>query len=63
MHLHHLQRVLSLYSAKVIKLINVINPIMSVDYNVYIIVTANDKIQSIKRCELSTAIIAVHISC
>ena len=63
MHLHHLQRVLFLYSAKVTKLLNVISSITSVDYNVYMIVTADDKIHSIKRCELLTAIITVHKSC
>ena len=42
---------------------NVINPIISVDYNIYVIVTVDDKIQSTKRCELSAVTITVHRSC
>ena len=45
-----------LYFATVIKTIKVTNSIKSVDYNVQVIVTVDDKIQSIKRCELSAVI-------
>ena len=60
MYRHHCQGVLFFYSAKVTKIINVTNSVISEDYNVYVIVTADDKIQSIKRCELSAVIITVH---
>jgi len=52
MHLHHLQPVLSFYFAKVIKNHQCYKLNKSVDYTVYLIVTVDDKIQSIKRCEL-----------
>ena len=51
------------YSAKATKIINVTNSVTSVNYNVYAIVTADDKIQSIKRCELPAVVITVHGSC
>jgi len=44
MHLHHLQTVLSFSFSKVTKIIKVTNSIISVDYNVYMIVTVDDKI-------------------
>jgi hypothetical protein len=39
------------------------NSIKSLNYNVYLTVTVDDKIQSINRCELSTVIITVYGSC
>jgi hypothetical protein len=62
MHLHHLQGVLSFYFAKVTKIIKFTNLIKSLDYNVHVIVV-DDKIQCVKRCELSTSVIRIRGSC
>ena len=63
MHPHHLLPVFSFYFAKVTKIIRVTNSIKSLNYNVYLTVIVDDKIQSINRCELSTVIITVYGSC
>ena len=54
MHLCHLQGVFSFYSAKVIKIIKVTNSIKQyIKMLTYVTVTVDDKIRSVKRCELS----------
>ena len=50
-------------SQSVTKIIRVTNSIKPVNYSVYLIFIADDKILFIKRCELSTVIITVHGSC
>jgi len=63
MHLHHLQTLLSFYFAKVTKIFKVTNSIKQYIKMVTSDVTVDDKIQSIKRCGLSAAVITVHGNC
>jgi len=63
MLLHHLQGVLCFYSAEVTKLLMLRSQYKLIKMFTYVIVTADDKIQSMKRCGLSTVIITVHGSC
>jgi hypothetical protein len=61
MHLPHLHGVLFFYLAKVKKSLDLqAQQNRYIKMFTYLIVTDNDKIECIKRCELLTVVIAVH---